>query len=285
MFNTSQKRVAAIHDISCFGKCSLTVALPVLSAVGIETAVIPTAILSTHTGGFSGYTFNDLTDDILPVANHWKKEGIDVDAVYTGYLGSKQQIAIVKEAIDIIKREGGLTVVDPVMADHGKLYGGFPDDFPMEMKKLCAIADIITPNITEAVLMLGMEFKRPPHTKEYIEKIIDGLSGITKGKIVLTGVCFDNENIGAATLENGKISYVFNKIVNAAYHGTGDVFASTLLGAILNGKDLGEAAQIACDFTASCIEYTNKKEPQMRYGVNFEANLPKLIKALDLQIK
>ena len=282
MLKTNQKRVAAIHDISCFGKCSLTVALPVLSAVGIETAVIPTAILSTHTGGFSGYTFTDLTDDILPIVNHWKKEGIDVDAVYTGYLGSKEQIAIVKEAIGIIKREGGLTVVDPVMADNGKLYGGFPEDFPMEMKKLCEIADIITPNITEAALMLGMNFMQPPHTKEYVEKMVEGLSEMTKGKVVLTGVCFDGENIGAATLENGKLSYVFNKKVDASYHGTGDLYTSTLLGAVLNGKTLGEAAQIACDFTAGCIKYTKENEPNMKYAVDFETNLPKLIRTLEL---
>ncbi len=282
MKNTNQKRVAAIHDISCFGKCSLTVALPMISAMGIETSVIPTAILSTHTGGFSGYTFNDLTNDILPVANHWKKEGIEVDAVYTGYLGSKEQVAIVKEAIDIIKAKDGITVVDPVMADHGKLYGGFPDDFPMEMKKLCAVADIITPNITEATLMLGMEYKEAPHTKEYIEEIIKKLSGFTKAKIVLTGVCFDKENIGAATYENGKIQYCFSKKVDAAYHGTGDVFTSTMLGAILNGKALKEATQIACDFTASCIKRTKEKHPNMKYAVNFEAEIPSLIKRLGL---
>ena len=282
MFRTNQKRVAAIHDISCFGKCSLTVALPVLSAAGIETAVIPTAILSTHTGGFSGYTFTDLTDNILPVARHWKKEGIDVDAVYTGYLGSKEQVAIVKEAIGIIKREGALTIVDPVMADNGRLYGGFTADFPQEMKKLCEIADIITPNITEASFLLGTEFKNPPHTKEYIEKMIKGLSEIFGGKIVLTGVSFDKENIGVAIYENGKTRYVFNRLVDASYHGTGDVFASTLTASLLNGKDLITSAQIACDFTGECIAYTCKNEPNMKYSVNFEANLPKLIKMLDL---
>lgn len=282
MFRTNQKRVAAIHDISCFGKCSLTVALPVLSAAGIETAVIPTAILSTHTGGFSGYTFTDLTDNILPVARHWNKEGIDVDAVYTGYLGSKEQVAIVKEAVDIIKRKGGITIVDPVMADNGRLYGGFPDDFPSEMRKLCEIADIITPNITEAALMTGNEFENPPHTKEYIEKLIKGLSEMTDAKIVLTGVSFDKGNIGVATLENGKTEYVFNRLIDASYHGTGDVFASTLTAALLSGKSLKKSAEIACDFTAECIAYTNENEPEMRYSVNFESNIPKLLKMLDL---
>ena len=282
MYNTNQKRVAAIHDISCFGKCSLTVALPIISSVGIECSVIPTAILSTHTGGFSGYTFRDLTDDILPIANHWKKEGIEVDAVYTGYLGSKEQVSIVMEAANIIKKDGGMTVVDPVMADHGKLYGGFPEDFPKEMRKLCEVADIITPNITEAVLMLGMEFRQPPHSKEYVEEIIEELSKMTSAKIVLTGVCFDGENIGAATYENGKTEYVFEKKVDAAYHGTGDVFTSCLLSAVLNGKDLKEAAQIACEFTAACIKYTKENEPNMKYGVDFEGRTPLLLKKLGL---
>lgn len=277
-----QKKVAAIHDISCFGKCSLTVALPLISAAGIETAVIPTAVLSTHTGGFSGYTFRDLTDDILPVANHWRKENISVDAVYTGYLGSKEQISIVKDAIEIIKKQDGITVVDPVMADNGKLYGGFPKDFPFEMKKLCSVADVITPNITEAAFMLGMEYKSAPHTKEYIEEMVTGLSKITDGKIVLTGVMFDKENIGAAIYENGKINYIFSSYVDAAYHGTGDIFTSTLVCGILNGKSLTDSAQIASDFTAGCIKRTKENHPDMKYGVNFEAEIPNLIKSLGL---
>lgn len=275
-----QKRVAAIHDISCFGKCSLTVALPVISAAGIETAVIPTAVLSTHTGGFSGYTFRDLTDDILPVAEHWKKENISVDCVYTGYLGSKEQVAIVMQAADIIKCDGGITVVDPVMADNGKLYGGFPEDFPMEMKKLCSVADIITPNITEAVFMLGKEYKAGPYTKEYIEEILLSLSKITSGKIILTGVYFDDDKIGAATYENGNIAYVFSKHVDAAYHGTGDLFTSTVICGLLNGKSLTDSTQIACNFTADCIRLTKEKYPYMKYGVNFEALIPELLKYL-----
>ena len=145
-----QKRVAAIHDISCFGRCSLTVALPIISAAGIETAVIPTALLSTHTGGFKNYVFKDLTENILPIAKHWESEKIKSDTVYTGYLGSKEQVEIVKEAQKIIRKESSLLIVDPVMADFGRLYGGFDSDFPEFMKKLCLIADVITPNITEA---------------------------------------------------------------------------------------------------------------------------------------
>ncbi|MBR7071629.1 MAG: bifunctional hydroxymethylpyrimidine kinase/phosphomethylpyrimidine kinase, partial [Clostridia bacterium] len=190
-----QKRVAAIHDISCFGKCSLTVALPVLSAAGFETPVIPTAVLSTHTGGFSGYTFRDLTEDILPVAEHWKKENIQVDAVYTGYLGSKEQVGLVKSAISLIQTPNTKIFVDPVMADNGKLYGGFPNDFPKEMLQLCKMADMITPNITEACFMLGIPYRDGPYTKAYIDDLIHQLAEITHGLIVLTGVWFEETKI------------------------------------------------------------------------------------------
>ena len=274
------KRVAAIHDISCFGKCSLTVALPIISACGIETAVIPTAVLSTHTGGFSGFTFRNLTDDIVPIANHWKKEGVLVDGIYSGYLGSKEQVEIVKKIIPIIKKPDGITVVDPVMADHGKLYGGFSSDFPDEMKKLCAVADIITPNITEACLMTGIPYKTAPYEKEYIEKLLFGLSDITDAKIVLTGVTFDNKKIGAAVYEDKIISYVFSDYVDATYHGTGDVFASTLVGSLLSGKGLIKSAATASDFTADCVRNTKENHPDMKYSVDFETIIPKLINYL-----
>lgn len=277
-----QKRVAAIHDISCFGKCSLTVALPLLSCAGIETAVIPTAILSTHTGGFKGYTFRDLTDDILPVAKHWNTEGISVDAIYTGYLGSKQQIEIVLSAAQLIKKENSLFFVDPVMADHGKLYGGFTSDFPIEMKKLCSVADIITPNITEACFMTGIPYREGPYTKEYIEEIIAELKKITSAKIVLTGVFFDERRIGAACFENGRIDYFLSERTEGFYHGTGDVFACALLGAFLNGKDLKSSTEIAVDFTYACIIRTATEHPEMRYGVAFEQEIPTLIKLLEL---
>lgn len=278
----SQKRIAAIHDISCFGKCSLTVALPIISAAGIETCVIPTAVLSTHTGGFSGYTFRDLTDDILPVADHWIKEGIDVDAVYTGYLGSKEQIEIVRKTIKKVIRKDGLIIVDPVMADHGKLYGGFAPDFPQEMKKLCSDADIITPNITEACFMLGIPYKEGPYDEEYIEMLLDGLSKICGGKVVLTGVWFDNRRIGAACLEDGKIQYAFSDHIDTTYHGTGDVFSSSLVAALISEKSLIESTQVAVDYTYACIKNTYKNQPGVNYGVNFESELPYLLKLIGL---
>ncbi len=277
-----QKRVAAIHDISCFGKCSLTVALPIISAAGIECAGIPTAVLSTHTGGFSGYTFRDLTEDIMPVASHWKKEGLTFDAVYTGYLGSVEQIDLVCEAVDTFGTDKTMLIVDPVMADHGRLYAGFPESFPKEMVRLCAKADIITPNITEAAFMTDMPYMAPPHSKEYIEGLLSGLRKFSSGKIVLTGVCFKEGEIGVACLENNDLEYVFAPHVDAAYHGTGDIFTSTLTCGILRGKSLSESALIAAKYTASCIKLTNEQYPEMKYGVNFEAQIPTLLKLLEI---
>lgn len=277
-----QKRVAAIHDISCFGKCSLTVALPIISAAGIECAGIPTAVLSTHTGGFSGYTFRDLTEDIMPIANHWKKEGLAFDAVYTGYLGSVEQIDLVCRAIDTFGNDDTVLVVDPVMADHGKLYGGFPENFPKEMVRLCAKADIITPNITEAAFMTDMPYCEAPHNKKYIEDLIAGLKKITDGKIVLTGVSFGNGEIGAACLDGDNLEYIFAPQVNASYHGTGDIFTSTLVCGILRGKSLKDSALIAAKYTAGCIKLTKEQYPQVKYGVNFEAEIPNLLKLLEI---
>lgn len=277
-----QKRVAAIHDISCFGKCSLTVALPIISAAGIECAGIPTAVLSTHTGGFSGYTFRDLTDDIMPVASHWKKEGLTFDAVYTGYLGSVEQIDLVCKAVDTFGTDNTLLIVDPVMADHGRLYAGFPESFPKEMVRLCAKADIITPNITEAAFMTDLPYMEAPHSKEYIESLLTGLRKFASGKIVLTGVCFKAGEIGAACMEDEKIEYIFTPHVDAAYHGTGDIFTSTLTCGVLMGKALPEAALVAAKFTAGCIKITKEEYPQMKYGVNFESQIPNLLKLLEI---
>lgn len=275
-----QKRIAAIHDISGFGKCSLTVALPLISAAGIETAVIPTAVLSTHTGGFTGYTFRDLTDDILPIAEHWEQNGLQFDAFYTGYLGSEKQVDIVIQAVELLKSEKSLVVCDPAMADHGRLYAGFPDNFPKEMLRLCKTADIIVPNITEAVLMLGERYSDGPYTKEYIEKLVSKLYEKTKAQIVLTGVYFDEKRLGAVCFDGEKYSYIMNDKINAIYHGTGDVFASVLTASIVTGRSLLSSTEIAVKFTCDCIKATLESEPERRYGINFETEIPKLLRYL-----
>lgn len=274
-----QKRVAAIHDISCFGKCSLTVALPLLSAAGMETCCIPTAVLSTHTGGFTGYTYRDLTDDILPVANHWNSLGLDFDAVYTGFLGSEEQTEVISRVMDTIANENTLIMVDPVMGDDGALYPVFAETFPAAMRKLCARAHVIVPNMTEAYLLLNEPYRQGPYTEDEINRILDGLACITPGKIVLTGVHFDENFLGAATYdpETDTKEFVLRERINGFYHGTGDVYAATLLAALMCGFSLHDAAATAADYTVLSIITTKKMDKDLRYGVNFEYNLPTLM--------
>ena len=276
----NQKRIVAIHDISGLGKCSLTVALPIVSAAGIETAVIPTAVLSTHTGGFEGFTFHDLTDEITPIVDHWKKNNFQFDAIYTGYLGSNRQVSIVIDAIKRFKNEGTKVICDPAMADHGKMYSGFDKRFPREMFKLCHNADIIVPNITEAVFMLGEDYKAGPYTKEYIGSLVLSLYEKTGAMVVLTGVYFDEKRVGAACFDGNKISYIMGEKIDAVFHGTGDVFASVLTAGVITGRSLVSATEIAVKFTCDCIKATIENTPDRRYGVNFELCIPKLIKYL-----
>lgn len=279
-----QKRVAAIHDISGFGKCSLTVVLPILSAAGIETSIMPTAVLSTHTGGFTGYTYRDLTSDLRPFTQHWKSLGLTFDSIYSGFLGSFEQLEIVSEFFDTFKTDDNLIVVDPAMADNGKLYTVFTPDFAKGMTRLCAKADLIVPNITEASIMLGETYKDGPYDKQYIEKLLNGLAKLGPRKIVLTGVFFDDQRLGAASFDadTGAISYTFSDRVEGYYHGTGDVYGSALVGALLNNKSLESAAQIATDFTQRSIVRTKIAGTDRRFGVNFEAGLPEYIKELGL---
>lgn len=275
---SAQKRVAAIHDISCFGKCSLTVALPVISALGIEVSAIPTAVLSTHTGGFTGYTFRDLTEDILPVVRHWQALGLRFDAIYTGYLGSYEQIGIVREAFRTLKGPETLIAVDPVMADNGKLYAHFPKDFPEGMRELCAEADLIVPNLTEAALLLGEPWAEGPYERRHIEELLKRLSALGPRRVVLTGVWFDADKLGAASFdrETGETAFRLAPRIEGYYHGTGDVFASVLVGSLLSGLGLPEAVALAVDFTAASIRRTRDARTDIRFGVNFEAGLPAL---------
>jgi len=280
-----QKRVAAIHDISCFGKCSLTVALPIISAAGVECSVIPTAVLSTHTGGFTGFTYRDLTTDVQPIADHWKTLDIEFDSIYTGYLGSFEQLELVSTFFDDFKNDHSLILVDPVMADNGVLYQSFPKTFPAGMKKLCSKADVIVPNITEAILMLNEDYKEGPYTKEYIENLLKKLAKIGPKQVVLTGVYFDDTALGAATYdsETGVISYALAPRVEGYYHGTGDIFGSALLSGLLNDIPLAKAAQIAVDFTVKSIAWTKEAGTDLRFGVNFETNIPAFTQALGLK--
>ena len=278
----AQKSVAAIHDISGFGRCSLTVALPLLSAAGIQTSVIPTAVLSTCTGEFKGNTFHDLTRDIEPIAEHWKREGLLFDAIYTGYLCSASQVYSVFSAIEHIKNKNTLLLVDPVMGDNGKLYSGFAVSFTGYMLRLCQKADIITPNITEAALLSGMPYMDGICTEASIEKLLHTLYERTKAKIVLTGVSFEKKKIGVAIFDGNEITYFFSDKYPVSFHSTGDVFASVLTAAILNGRSLKAAAQLAVNFTAGCIKQTIEDKSDPKFGVDFEKQIPNLLKFLDI---
>ncbi|MGI6608619.1 MAG: pyridoxamine kinase [Erysipelotrichaceae bacterium] len=270
------KRVLTIQDISCVGQCSLTVALPVLSSCGVETSILPSAVLSTHTGGFEGYTFRDLTDDMLPIANHWQKENILFDTVYSGYLGSARQINYVLDITKRLLKEGGYSIVDPAMADNGKLYHGFDLDFVEEMKKLVFSSDICLPNITEACFLTGEEYKEK-YDESYTDSLIEKMAQLKAKTVVLTGVSYDDATTGVLILENGVKSYYRHKKIDRKYHGTGDIYSSAFTGALNRGKSVYESARIAADFVVKCIENTIDDESHW-YGVKFEPLLYQLSK-------
>lgn len=274
------KRILTIQDISCVGQCSLTVALPILSAAGLETAILPSSVLSNHTGGFSGWTFTDLTEDIPKIRERWEKEKIDFSAVYTGYLGSPKQIEYVKDIVNSRLISGGHFIVDPAMADNGKLYAGFNGAFVEEMKKLCFSADIILPNITEAALLTDMEY-RETYDSSYTDELTDKLLKNGAKTIVFTGISYKSETTGVLIVENGKQSYYEHRKIAGGCHGTGDVYASAFVGALENDFSAFDAAKIAADFTVECIEKT-QGDASHWYGVKFEAAIPSLIRALKL---
>lgn len=277
----NEKKILTIQDISCVGQCSLTVALPVISAMGIETAILPSAILSTHTGGFTGYTFHDLTDDIPAIKEHWKKENIRFDAFYTGYVGSVKQLEYISDIMDELKKPDSIIVIDPVMGDKGKLYPGFEPSFAKEMAKMCKKADVIVPNLTEAAFMLDEEYIEDNHTEEYIERILKKLLALGCKNALLTGVNLQPGKLGIASINGttGKISYYFRDLINGMFHGTGDVFASSFAGAMVLGKSVDEAGKIAVDFTVDAIQKTINDKSHW-YGVKFELALPGLIDSI-----
>ena len=276
----SYKKILTIQDISCVGQCSTTVALPILSASGMETCILPSAVLSTHTGGFKGYTFRDLTDDIPGIARHWEQEGIRFDAVYTGYLGSARQIQYVKDIIARLSAENSVSVVDPAMADNGRLYVGFDADFVEAMKDLVFSADITLPNITEACLLTGAEY-RESYDEAYIDGLLDKLETAGASTVILTGVSYSPGTTGVLVDEGGKRSYYEHRKIAKGCHGTGDIYASAFVGAMLGGRSLFEAAKIAADFTVLCIERT-QGDPSHWYGVKFEQALPDYMRMLGL---
>ena len=268
------KRILTVQDISCVGKCSLTVALPIISAAGVECGVLPTAVLSTHTM-FPKFTFHDLTDEIQPIADTFKELNIGFDAIYTGYLGSARQLALVEKFFDDFKGKDTLIVIDPVMADNGKLYTGFTEEFAASMAKLCAKADLIIPNLTEASFMLGLEYN-PNYDEDYVRYVLKKLTELGAKRAALTGISLSNGKIGVYYYDSINDSYYsyYNERMPVSYHGTGDIYASATLGALMRGMSFEDSLSLAVDFTLECMKRTADDENRRFYGVNFEEALP-----------
>lgn len=267
------KRILTIQDISCVGQCSMTVALPILSACGHETCILPTAVLSTHTGGFGKPVVQHLNTDGM--WQHWKEQGISFDAILVGYLGSIRAVETVSEILDTMLAPGGVSIVDPAMADHGKLYSGFDPGYAAAMQKLCEKADIMLPNITEAAMMAGMEY-RAEFDEAYVGALLTRLGG---RDVVLTGVGFSSEQTGAAVRRDGEISAHHHRRLARNFHGTGDMFAACFTGCLMQEKSIEEAVRIASEFVCRSIQATIES-PAHWYGVKFETTLPWLINRL-----
>ena len=271
------KKVLTIQDISCLGKCSLTIALPILSALGMETVILPTALLSTHTM-FKNFTCLDLVDQMEPIARHWKSEGVTFDAIYTGYLGTVAHVDKVKQLFRDFRGRDTLIFVDPVIGDYGRLYPAFDMDYVRKNRELCAEADIIVPNITEAAFMTGMEY-REEHDENYIKAMLQRLEALGAKVSVLTGVSLEPGMIGVMGYDrqSGEHFTYQRPRIGTVYHGTGDLFSSTCVGAILKGMDWREAMRLAADYTARTIEVTLHNPDKPWYGVDFEKTLPELL--------
>ena len=279
-----QKKVLAIHDISCLGRCSLTAAIPIISVAGAEVIPLPTAVLSTHTGGFTHFTFRDLTEDMRPIAEHWKMLGYKFDVIYTGYLGSPEQVDIVKDILRDLSTPETLIVVDPVMADAGKYYSLITPDFLIGMRELCEMADIITPNLTEAAFLLGTEYKET-YSEEETAVLLRNLSKkLGAKKIVLSGISSGENTIGAAAYDasTDETSYALAEKIDGFYHGTGDTFASALIAALTRNAKIEDATRVAVEYTLACIRRTYEEGTDTRYGVDIENEFPTLMRLLGM---
>ena len=274
------KRILTVQDVSCVGRCSLTVALPIISAAGVEAGVLPTAVLSTHTA-FPKFTFCDLTDEIEPISKTFSELSLDFDAIYTGYLGSHRQIELVEDLIRRNSRPDTLVVVDPAMADNGKLYHGFTPEFARRMADLCSKADLIIPNITEASFMLDIPY-REEYDEQYIKDVLVRLCALGPKCAAISGISLKDGEIGVYSYNKERDEYFYyaNEHLPVAYHGTGDIFASATVGAMMRSHSIESALSVAVDFTLECIRKTMADEDRRTYGVNFEQALPFYIERL-----
>ena len=274
------KRILTIQDISCVGRCSLTVALPIISAAGVEAGVLPTAVLSTHTA-FPKFTFCDLTDEIEGISNTFAELDLGFDAIYTGYLGSFRQLGLVSDLIDKHRTDKMTVVIDPAMADNGMLYKGFTPEFAKAMAGLCGKADLIIPNLTEACFMLGIPYTSD-YDEDYIRDVLKKLTALGAKRAALTGISFDRSKLGVYAYDSTSDSYFsyYNEYMPVAFHGTGDIYASATVGALMRGHSVESALSVAVDFTLECIKLTMADEDRRFYGVNFEQALPYYIDRL-----
>lgn len=275
------KRIITIQDISCVGRCSLTVALPIISAAGVECGVLPTAVLSTHTA-FDKFTFCDLTDEIEPISRTFGELNIDFDCIYTGYLGSFRQLSLVDDFITTHKKDKTMVVIDPAMADNGKLYHGFTPEFAKAMANLVRHADLVIPNLTEACFMLDIPYTED-YDEEYIKDVLVRLTALGAKRAALTGISFDANQLGVYSYdsESGKFFYYTNNYLPVRYHGTGDIFASATVGSLMRGQSVENALSVAVDYTHECIKLTMEDENRRTYGVNFEEAIPYYIMRLN----
>lgn len=277
-----QKRVLAVHDLSCVGRCSLTVALPILSAAGLHTAVVPTALLSTHTGEFTGYTHMDLSSQLAPITGHLRTLGVHYDAFYSGYLANSAQVDHVLAMIDALCDERTHLFVDPAFGDFGRMYTLMDESIPRQMRRLCARARTIVPNLTEACFLLELPYPQAGADNAFINRVCQGLLAMGPENVVVTDVNLRPGQTGVALLRRGmtRPEHLFQKRYNRLFHGTGDVFASFLLGALMNGQSLERSVQTALDITHLAIVETLRSGEPLRYGVQFEKVLPAYLRKL-----
>ena len=274
------KRIASIQDISCLGRCSLTVALPVISAMGVECAIVPTAVLSAHTA-FPGFVSRDLSDQLPAIAAHWQAQHVHFDALYTGYIASRPQVRQVLDFFDTVKSPDTMILVDPAMADHGRLYAGFGPDFPSAMAEVVARADVAMPNLTEACLLTGIPY-REDIDESFARELLQGVAALGAKRVVLTGVSFTPDKLGAMGYDGAEGRYFtcLDRRQRGVYHGTGDIFAATVVGGMMRGLPLEEAASLAVRFTLACIDATERDPHAGWYGGEFEKALPLLCDAV-----
>ncbi len=271
------KRILTIQDISCVGQCSMTVALPILSACGHETCILPTALLSTHTGGFGRPAVVHFDNALDGMWRHWQENGITFDAILVGYLGSVKAVQTAGEIMDALLAPGGVSIVDPALADHGKRYSGLSEEYSLAMADLCRCADIILPNVTEAAMFSGLEY-REELTEDYVNQLLDALD---HPKVILTGVGYRAGETGAV-VRDGRMQYHYShNRVGKSCHGTGDMFAACFTGALMQGRSMADSVKTAADFVCCAIQKT-VEDPVHWYGVKFEQALPELIRMLNL---